>query len=106
MFTKQYPREEVNWVVQENLKFPRRYAADLLFNHATIDWRKTIPLINIPTLVVGGKASLVPWKSQVWIADQIKGARLEIFEENEGGAHFMFFENPEKFNRIVKEFVD
>lgn len=105
MFTKQYPREGVAWVVQENLKFPRRYAADLLFNHSTIDWRKTIPLINIPTLVVGGKASLVPWKSQVWVAGQIKGARLEVFEENEGGSHFMFLENPEKFNRIVKEFV-
>jgi non-heme chloroperoxidase len=104
MFTKQYPRDELKWVIQENLKFPREYAAQLLFNHATIDWRQLIPLINIPTLVVGGKASLVPWKSQAWIADQIKGARLVIFEENEGGAHFMFMENPEKFNRIVKEF--
>jgi pimeloyl-ACP methyl ester carboxylesterase len=54
--------------------------------------------------VVGGKASLVPWKSQVWIGSQIKGARTEIFEEAEGGAHFMFIENPEKFNRLVKEF--
>lgn len=104
MFTKQHPRDDVKWVVEENLKFPRQYAADLLFNHATIDWRKTIPLIDIPTLVVGGKASLVPWKSQVWIAHQIKGARLEIFEENEGGSHFMFMENPDKFNRIVREF--
>ena len=40
-----------------------------------------ILLISIPTLVVGGKASLVPRKSQAWIGDQIKGARLEIFEE-------------------------
>jgi pimeloyl-ACP methyl ester carboxylesterase len=61
-------------------------------------------MINIPTLVVGGKASLVPWKSQVWIGKQINGAKTEIFEENEGGAHFMFMENPEKFNRLVKEF--
>jgi non-heme chloroperoxidase len=63
-----------------------------------------VPLVNIPTLVVGGKASLVPWKSMAWVAIQTKGARLEIFEENEGGAHFMFMENPEKFNRLVKEF--
>jgi hypothetical protein len=33
------------------------------------------------------------------------GSRVEIFEENEGGNHFMFMENPEKFNRIVKEFM-
>jgi len=104
MFTKQYPVDAVNWVIQENLKFPREYAARLLFDHATNDWRDLIPAINIPTLVVGGKASLVPWKSQVWIGKQIKGAKTEIFEENEGGAHFMFMENPEKFNRLVNEF--
>jgi len=104
MFTKQYSRDVVNWVIQENLKFPRAYAARLLFDHATNDWRDVIPLISVPTLVVGGKASLVPWKSQVWIGEHIKGARTEIFEESEGGAHFMFIENPEKFNQLVKEF--
>jgi len=104
MFTKQYSRDMVNWVVQENLKFPRVFAARLLFDHATNDWRDVIPLINVPTLVIGGKASLVPWKSQVWIGSQIKGARTEIFEETEGGAHFMFIENPEKFNQMVKDF--
>ena len=104
MFTKQYSADAVNWVIQENLKFPREYAARLLFDHATNDWRDLIPTINIPTLVVGGKASLVPWKSQVWIGKQIKGAKTEIFEENEGGAHFMFLENREMFNRLVNEF--
>ena len=34
MFTKQYPVDAVNWVIQENLKFPREYAARLLFDHA------------------------------------------------------------------------
>jgi len=105
MFTKQYPRDEVNWVIQRNLLFPREYAARLLFDHATNDWRDVIPRINLPTLVVGGKISLVGWKSQQWIGSQIPGARVEIFEEAEGGNHFMFMENPEKFNRIVKEFM-
>jgi len=52
----------------------------------------------------GGKASPVPWKSQIWIGKQIDGARTEIFEEDEGDAHYMFMENPEKFNRLVKNF--
>jgi non-heme chloroperoxidase len=105
MFTKQYPREEVAWVVQQNLKMPRAYAARLLYDHSTNDWRDVIPRIDIPTLVVGGKASLVGWRSQVWVGSQIRGARVEIFEEAEGGNHFTFMENPEKFNRIVKEFM-
>jgi pimeloyl-ACP methyl ester carboxylesterase len=105
MFTKQYPRDEVDWVIQQNLKFPREYAARLLYDHATNDWRDVIPRISIPTLVVGGKTSLVGWKSQVWIGSQIRGSRVEIFEDEEGGSHFMFMENPTKFNRIVEEFM-
>ena len=105
MFTKQYRRDDLNWVIQQNLKMPRPYAARLLYDHATNDWRDQIPRINIPTLVVGAKTSLVGWKSQQWVGSQIRGSRVEIFEEAEGGNHFMFMENPEKFNRIVKEFI-
>lgn len=105
MFTKAYPKEKVDWVVQQNLKFPRAYAARLLFDHATNDWRDVLPTINVPTLIVGGKTSLVGWRSQQWIATQIPGARAEIFEEAEGGNHFMFMENPDKFNRLVREFI-
>lgn len=105
MVTPAMARPELDWMIRENLKMPREYAARLLYNHATQDWRRVIPRLNIPTLVVGGKASLVPWKSQVWIHNQIRGSQLEIFEANEGGAHFMFIENPEKFNRIVREFI-
>jgi len=104
-FTQAFPDKEKAWVVEQNLKFPRPHAATLLYNHSTQDWRDLIPRINLPTLVVGGRVSLVPWKSQVWIHEQIPGSRLEIFEENEGGQHFMFLENPEKFNRIVTEFI-
>lgn len=105
MFTKAYPKGDVEWVIEQNLKMPREYAAALLYNHATQDWRRVIPRITVPTLVIGGRASLVPWKSQAWINRQIKGSRLEIFEENEGGNHFTFMENPDKFNRVVREFL-
>lgn len=105
MFNKNYPKSELEWVIAQNLKMPRAYAARLLYDHATNDWRDVIPRIDIPTLVFGGKASLVGWKSQQWIGRQIPGARTEIFETEEGGNHFMFMENPEKFNRIVREFM-
>jgi pimeloyl-ACP methyl ester carboxylesterase len=105
MFTKAYSRPEVEWVVKQNLKMPREYAASLLYNHATQDWRRVIPRISLPTLIVGGRVSVVPWKSQAWIQKQIPGSKIEIFEENEGGNHFMFMENPDKFNRIVRDFL-
>ena len=60
----------------------------------TNDRRDMLSRITVPTLIVGGKSSLVGWKSQVWISAQIPGAQVEIFEEEEGGNHLMFMENP------------
>jgi non-heme chloroperoxidase len=105
MVTKAIPEEEKAWIIERNLTMPRRHAATLLYNHSTQDWRDLIPRIELPTLVVGGRVSTVPWQSQAWIAEQVPGARLEIFEEEDGGNHFMFIEGHEKFNQIVADFV-
>ena len=48
MFTKAYSRSEVDWVVKQNLKMPRHYAAALLYNHSTQDWRRVIPRSRCP----------------------------------------------------------
>ena len=105
MVTSAMADEEKAWIIERNLRFPRIHAAALLYNHATQDWRDVIPRINLPTLIISGRVSIVPWKSQVWIHEQIAGSRLEIFEEHEGGNHFMFIEGAEKFNRILTEFL-
>ena len=105
MFTSAYPAARVAWVIERNLRMPRRHAASLLLNHAMQDWRDLIPRIPLPTLIVGSRASLIDWRSQEWIHRQVAGSRLEIFEEAEGGNHFMFMENPERFNRLVDEFL-
>lgn len=105
MVTSTMSDEEKAWMIERNLRLPRVHAATLLYNHATQDWRDLIPRITLPTLIVGGRGSLVPWQSQVWIQEHIPGSRLEIFEEHEGGKHFMFIEGAEKFNRLLGEFL-
>lgn len=105
MVTSKMPVETLQWMIAENLKLPRAHAATLLYNHCHQDWRDVFARIDVPSLFIGGRVSLVPWKSVAWAASQVKGARLEIFEEAEGGQHFMFEENPAKFNRIVAEFI-
>ncbi len=105
MFTAAASDEMKRWVIDVNLKLPRQQAADLLYNHCHQDWRATIPTITVPTLIVSGRVSLMPWKSQQWIHEQIGGSQVVFFEEEEGGQHFMFIENPEKFNRHVREFL-
>jgi non-heme chloroperoxidase len=103
--TKQATLEMREWIVQCNLKMPRDFAGTLMYNHCHTEWRDLIPRINLPTLIIGGRASAIPWKSQEWIHHQIKGSQFEVFEESEGGQHFMFIENPEKFNRLVMEYL-
>ena len=105
MVTKSIPEADKEWIIERNLRMPRQHAATLLYNHATQDWRDLIPRLALPTLVVGGRVSTVPWQSQEWIAKQVPGARHEIFEEEDGGNHFMFIEGHDKFNAIVADFV-
>jgi hypothetical protein len=53
MFTKQYPTDAVDWVIQENLNFPREYAA-----HASCS-------ITPPTI---GETSFRQSISQLWLS--------------------------------------
>jgi non-heme chloroperoxidase len=104
--TKHATPEMKEWLVQCNLKMPRHLAGTLAYNHWHMDWRDLIPRIDLPTLIISGRASAAaPWKSQEWIHRQIKGSQLEVFEEAEGGQHFMFIENPKKFNRIIMKYL-
>jgi pimeloyl-ACP methyl ester carboxylesterase len=105
LFTPAFPKAEVEAVVAEVLKMPRRHAAALMLDHATRDWRDVIARIRLPTLVVGARQSVFPAESQAWIAAQIPGARLEIFEVADGGSHFMCMENAPRFNALVRAFV-
>jgi non-heme chloroperoxidase len=103
--TRNCPEDVKEWIIQCSSRMARKDVATLLLNHGCQDWRDIIPRIALPTLVIAGRVSLIPWKSVAWIAKQIPGAQMEIFEENEGGNHFMFVENPTKFNQIVSTFV-
>ena len=77
MFTEGFPEERVARVIEQNRKMPRRHAATLLLNHSAQDWRDLIPRITLPTLIVGGRVSLIDWRSQVWMkgADRRLAAR-------------------------------
>ena len=105
MFTTAISEADLLWIAAENLKLPRRHAAELHHDHVSLDWRSEIPAIRNRTLVIGGDISIFSARSQQWIAEQIPGARVEIFSAADKGAHFMFFENPEKFNALVGDFL-
>ncbi len=103
--TKGMSAADFAWVKTLNLKMPRDLAALLLQNHCYQDWRDVIPRMTKPTLFVGGKVSNVPYKCVQWQQTQVPGSQIKIFEESEGGSHFMFIQNPTEFNNLVRTFI-
>lgn len=106
LFTPCFPKADAEAIVEEILKMPRRHAASLMLDHATRDWRDVIGRIRLPTLVVGARQSVFPADSQAWIASRIPGAKLAIFDVDDGGSHFMCMENAARFNELVRDFLD
>jgi pimeloyl-ACP methyl ester carboxylesterase len=105
MVSPEMPKNDLDWLVKMNLRMPRGYAARMLYNGAISDWRDTIPRITLPTLIVSGRASHIPWQSQVWINQQIAGSKLMFMEAGERGRHFMFLENPDRFNQLIADYL-
>lgn len=105
MFTPQASPSDIEWVLSQNLKMSDANSASLLIDHAFRDWRDVLPRITVPTLVIGGDVSIFPPAGIKYVASQIPKAKSYIFSAAERGSHFMFWENPAKFNELVREFV-
>jgi non-heme chloroperoxidase len=98
-------RRQIEQLVAWGMRVDAQYGAALLLDHAERDWRPQIAAITLPTLVVAGRASIVPWAGSQWIADTIPGARLEIVEPEEGGSHLLTLRNPDYFIRLLCGFM-
>ncbi|KAF4965207.1 hypothetical protein FSARC_6969 [Fusarium sarcochroum] len=105
MFTSNISEDDYNWVMEHNLKMSDANAGTLLIDHSFKDWRDVLPRINIPALVIGGELSIFPRAGIEWAASQIPDAKHYIFSAEEKGSHFMFWENPDKFNSLVEKFI-
>jgi proline iminopeptidase len=88
-------------------ELPVRIAPLKTFNDreaATMDLRPHLTKITVPTLVIVGRHDFI---TNVAMAEEIvkhiPKARLEIFEDS---GHFALVEEPEKFYRVIKEFVE
>ena len=53
-------------------------------------------------MIHGDADRVVPYENGVELARRIPDARFEPFA---GGGHLLFLESPERFNRIVAEFL-
>ncbi len=70
---------------------------------ATMDLRPQLSKIKVPTLVIVGRHDFITTVAMAEeIVKHLPSARLEIFEDS---GHFALVEEPEKFNRVIREFV-
>lgn len=67
------------------------------------DSTPSLAKIDVPTLVVcGGEDTLIPKRESEALCEQIPGARLAVIP---GAAHLPNYEQPDAFNRALREFL-
>ncbi|WP_298773654.1 alpha/beta hydrolase [uncultured Shewanella sp.] len=103
--TQNISTEDAHMLIDTSCDVSNPEAAVLLYNEFHQDCRDVIPRIHLPTLIIVGRGSPTPVSSQEWMNQTIKDSQLVIFEVEEGGKHFTFIENPDKFNRAVAQFI-
>ena len=70
----------------------------------SFDLRLQLKNINVPTLIIVGRHDFITNVEMAKeMAARIPNAQMEVFEES---GHYGFVEEPEKFYRVVKEFVE
>jgi pimeloyl-ACP methyl ester carboxylesterase len=69
----------------------------------TVDFRRRLQDIDIPTLIVHGADDIVPLSSAEFLHENIKGSRLEIIHD---AGHLVMIEKPDEFNRVILRFVE
>ena len=106
LFTAECAPEILEQALVESAKSPVKLSAQIFLNHCLIDWIEEIETTNLPTLVVNGEDSHVPPPSTEWIAETIPGAELVTFTMPERAEHFMFLENPTRFNQVLADFIE
>ena len=102
MFANELDPDDVLWMYDEMMRAPDVIAALALFDQSTRDYRKILKNFPVPSLVCSGELSLQPLEGSELIIELVHDGRLEVFE---GCGHALHFENSERFNHLVAEFV-
>lgn len=83
---------------------PTQAVIEFIGDMVAADYRDDLAGVDVPTLLVYGRYNNVPIPTEIgqWIAEQIPGSQLERFED---AGHSPFFEQAERFNALLTEFV-
>jgi non-heme chloroperoxidase len=75
----------------------------ILLDQTLRDYRAVIPTFAVPHLLAWGvDEQVVPMASSDWLLGQLPNARREVFEQS---GHCPMWEEPDRFNAVVTEWV-
>jgi pimeloyl-ACP methyl ester carboxylesterase len=101
--TYQPTPEEVEALAREIDRCPPAVRIDVFTDHSHLDWRDLFPRVQLPVLVcVGRQSKVFPWQGSAYVGEHVAGAQTVFFEHS---GHMPFYEEPEKFNQVVRGFV-
>lgn len=92
------------WTIDEFKKLPPWISAAIYSDYLSSDYTGVLPTITIPTLVVNANSCVFAdgIKQGKHVAAQIPNAEFVPFTES---GHMLFYEEPDKFNKIVTDFM-
>jgi len=93
----------VDEMYAEMLKTPTSVAVSMLEEMAAADFRELVGEVDVPTLLLyGGQSAIFPGPLGEWMHEQMPESELVTFAES---SHCPFWEEPERFNRELGDFV-
>ncbi|MDE2848677.1 MAG: alpha/beta hydrolase [Gemmatimonadota bacterium] len=96
------PDVELDVLLEESKENTQAQGVTLGPDYQAQDWRPMLPSIDLPVLITtGGRSGAYPGCRYMY--EHIPGARMEVFEES---GHVLFYEEPDRFNAVVAEFID
>ncbi|WP_224332634.1 alpha/beta fold hydrolase [Haloprofundus halobius] len=92
--------------LDETSRTPAPIKSAILFDALTRDYRTVLPEIDVPMLVCAGTTETRGPGTVAavrHVADLVPDAAFELFEAS---GHYPPLEQPERFNRVLSQFVD
>lgn len=100
-----FPDDRLREVMAAAFRVDGAFSSALFTDFGHQDWRREIQRIRRPTLLIAGRASLVPLAAAHWMAEQVPGAHLEIVESADGGTHMLVLEADKRVAEMLAAFL-
>lgn len=92
-----------NLMIDELSKTPPAIKTAIIFDATFRDYRKVLPKVDIPLLICAGADE--KWRPIANVKNLLELVTHAEFELFENSGHNITLEEPEKFNRVLKNFI-